>query len=198
MERSVAENKWKEAKAWADVEVTHKKYRYRLKERQKPDSIPADGDKRLVPRFYQLKTGHCHWPVLRVDEEPAHRPMLVVPVQGPDVGASFQGLPTMEAPAEDSVGGGAKGHRKGKGSVQDPGPLRAAGGSGLPLATDVGKRVPGPAEEDAQSEASEWELREREEREEEWRLEAEEMGVEVEERLQFFPTPSFMASGEEE
>jgi hypothetical protein len=62
--------------------------------------------------------------------------------------------------------------------------------------TDVGRRVPNPAEEDAQSEASEWVLRAREEREEERRLEAEEVGFEVEERLQFFSTPSFMASAE--
>jgi len=37
-------------------------------------------------------------------------------------------------------------------------------------ATDVGKTVP-TVEEDARSELSEWELRERAEREEEWRVE---------------------------
>jgi hypothetical protein len=63
--------------------------------------------------------------------------------------------------------------------------------------TDVGRRVPDPAEEDAQSEASEWELRERREREEERRAEAEELGAEVGEPL-FLPTPAFMASVEEE
>ena len=52
-------------------------------------------------------------------------------------------------------------------------------------------------EEDAQSEASEWELRERREREEERRAEAEGLGAEVEEPL-FLPTPAFMASAEEE
>ena len=62
--------------------------------------------------------------------------------------------------------------------------------------TDVGRLVPVPAEEDAQSEASEWELRERREREEERMAEAEEMGAEVEEPL-FLPTPAFMASAEE-
>jgi hypothetical protein len=40
--------------------------------------------------------------------------------------------------------------------------------------TDVGRRVPPPAEDDAQSEASEWELRELRERDEEQRQEAEE------------------------
>jgi hypothetical protein len=48
-----------------------------------------------------------------------------------------------------------------------------------------------------QSEASEWELRERREREEERRVGAEGLGAEVEEPL-FFPTPAFMASAEEE
>jgi hypothetical protein len=54
--------------------------------------------------------------------------------------------------------------------------------------TDVGRRVPAPVEEDVQSEASEWELRERREREEERAAEAEGLGAEVEEPL-FLPTP---------
>ena len=57
--------------------------------------------------------------------------------------------------------------------------------------------VPAPAEEDAQSEASEWELRERREREEERRAEDEELGTEAEEPL-FLPTPAFMATAEGE
>jgi hypothetical protein len=63
--------------------------------------------------------------------------------------------------------------------------------------TDVGRLVLAPVEEDAQSEASEWELRERREREEERRAVAEGPGAEVEEPL-FLPTPAFMASAEEE
>jgi len=50
--------------------------------------------------------------------------------------------------------------------VEDPGPpgrwAVQPGGAGLPLCSDVGRRV--PAEEDAESEASGWELRERRER----------------------------------
>jgi len=61
--------------------------------------------------------------------------------------------------------------------------------------TDVGRLAPLPADEDVQSEASEWELRERREREEERRVEAEELGAEVEGPL-FLPTPAFMASAE--
>jgi hypothetical protein len=47
--------------------------------------------------------------------------------------------------------------------------------------TDVGRQVLPPVEDDTESEASEWELRKRREREEEWRVEAEELGAEVEE-----------------
>jgi hypothetical protein len=63
--------------------------------------------------------------------------------------------------------------------------------------TDVGRRVPPPAENDAQSDASEWELRERREREEGRRVESEELGAWGEEQPLFLPT-SFMASAEEE
>jgi hypothetical protein len=64
--------------------------------------------------------------------------------------------------------------------------------------TNVERQVPAPAKEDAQSEASEWEVRERREKEEETRREAEELGAEEEEeRPLFLPTPSFMASAEE-
>jgi hypothetical protein len=66
---------------------------------------------------------------------------------------------------------------------------------GLPLTTDVGRLVPVLAEEDAQSEASEWEVRERIERDDERRVEVEELG----EKLPLFlPAPSLMVSTEEE
>ena len=58
----------------------------------------------------------------------------------------------------------------------------------------MGKLV--PAEEEAGSEVSEWERRERTEREEE-RVEAEELGARVESPL-FLPTPSFISSADEE
>ena len=69
--------------------------------------------------------------------------------------------------------------------------------------TDVGRLV--PAEEDGGSEVSEWERRERRERrerEEERRAEAEELGAvgelgAGEELPLFLPTPSFMASADE-
>ena len=64
--------------------------------------------------------------------------------------------------------------------------------------TEVGKTVLA-AEEDARSEASEWELRERAERGEERRAEAEALGAEEEEEHPLFlPTPPFMAAVGEE
>jgi hypothetical protein len=63
--------------------------------------------------------------------------------------------------------------------------------------TDVGRLVPAPVEEDVQSETSEWELRERREREEVRMAEAEGMSAKVEEPL-FLPTPAFMASAQED
>jgi len=61
--------------------------------------------------------------------------------------------------------------------------------------TDVGRLV--PAGEEAGSEVSEWERMERREREEERRAEAEEPGAGEEPPL-FLPTPSFIASVDEE
>jgi len=73
-----------------------------------------------------------------------------------------------------------------------------------PLTTDVGRLVP-PLEEEgvAGSEVSEWELRERREREEERVAEAEELGAAGDlgdggEPPLFLPTPSFIASAGEE
>jgi hypothetical protein len=58
--------------------------------------------------------------------------------------------------------------------------------------TDVGRLVPAPAKDDAQSEASGWEFRERREIEEESRVEAEELDAGDEEQPLFLPAPSFM------
>jgi len=69
--------------------------------------------------------------------------------------------------------------------------------------TDVGRLVPPLEEKDAESQVSEWELREHREREEEREAEAEEpdatgeLGA-GEEMPLFLPTPPFMASAEEE
>jgi len=59
---------------------------------------------------------------------------------------------------------------------------------------EVGKTVPA-VEEDARSEASEWEIRERAEREEERRAEVVALGMEVEELPLFLPTPPLHGGG---
>jgi hypothetical protein len=40
---------------WANVKVTHKKYRHSRKARQKPDFVPAKADKRLASRFISFR-----------------------------------------------------------------------------------------------------------------------------------------------
>ena len=68
---------------------------------------------------------------------------------------------------------------------------------------ELGRLVPPPEAGDTGSEVSEWELRERREREEEQEVEAEELGAAGElgageELSLFLPIPSFMASAEEQ
>jgi len=58
-----------------------------------------------------------------VDKESAHPSVLVVPVPDADPGALIQGVPRVEAPAEDPVGSGVEGDREGEEPVEDPGPL---------------------------------------------------------------------------
>ena len=76
--------------------------------------------------------------------------------------------------------------------VEDPGHREAV--LDFLSTTDVGRLV--LAEEDPGSEVSEWELRKRWEREEERSAEAEELGAG--EEPMFLPTPSFIASADED
>lgn len=59
----------------------------------------------------------AHRPVPEVDGEPAHCPVPVVPIQYPYAGARLQQLSPLEGPAEDYVGDGVEGDRKGEGLV---------------------------------------------------------------------------------
>jgi hypothetical protein len=124
--------------------------------------------------------------------------VLVVPVQDADTGVHLEQLPRVKGKAKDSVGGGAEDNREEE--FHDSGPPRRLEMPlirfGLYIHHDVGRLVAAPAEEDVQSEASEWELRERREREEERRQGAEELGAGGENPL-FLPTSSFIASAEE-
>jgi hypothetical protein len=108
----------------------------------------------------------------------------------------------VEGPVKDPVDGGQEGNESWKScwKVRDLLADERCSRAVLDFlaTTVVGRLAPAPSdEEDAQSEASEWELRERRDREEERRMEAEELGAEVEEPL-FLPTPAFMAAAEEE
>jgi len=71
--------------------------------------------------------------------------MLVVPVPDPDPGTPLQGVPGVEAVAEDPVGGGEEGDREVEGPVEDQGPPGGRevqpGGTGLPILHGRGKRV---------------------------------------------------------
>jgi hypothetical protein len=61
LKREMSEKKWHEANVWAASRVARKKYQHcrQGKAYQKPDPTPANTNKRLAARFYQLKIGHC-------------------------------------------------------------------------------------------------------------------------------------------
>ena len=73
----------------------------------------------------------------QLDEEPPHPAMLVVPVPNSDPGPPLQGVPQLEAAAEDPVGGGEEEDGEVEGPVEGVGPTGRrevrTGGAGLPL-----------------------------------------------------------------
>jgi hypothetical protein len=92
----------------------------------------------------------------------------MVPLQVPDPGASLQELSRVEETAEDPMSGGRGGNREGKDWFRNRDVFADDRCSQAILdylaTTQVGRRVPNPAAEDARSEASEWGLRERRKR----------------------------------
>jgi hypothetical protein len=171
---------------------------------QRPDRTVAGSSKRVASRFYQLKTGHfltaqyLNWTKKRATPECwwcRYKTQTREHV--------FKNCPEWK---EQQKGLWAEvwketGRGKSRFKIRD---LLADGRCSRAVldflsSTDVGRLVPNQgAEEDAQSESSEWELRERREREEERRAEAEELGAVAEELPLFLPTPDFMAAAEEE
>jgi len=117
--------------------------------------------------------------------------VLVVFVQGADPQLPLHGVHRVEGLAGHP--GGRLGERKREGEEPDldPGPSRQRevqpGGTRLPLHLDVGRLV--VAEEDAGSEVSE---RERREREEEWRAGVRELCAQSEEQPLLLLSPSFV------
>jgi len=160
---------------------------------EKPDGTVAGSTKRLASRFYQLKTGRCltgqylQWTMNRPT---AQCWWCRCPTQTRD--HLFKVCP--EWKAQQKVLGAEvrkeSGRWKSRWKIWD---LLADGRCGQAVlyflsSTVVGRLVLSEDEVGAGSKASEWELRERWEREEERR--AEELPL-------FLPTPSFMASADE-
>jgi len=173
----------------------------------KPDSVVADCTKRLASRYYQLKTGHArtgqhlHWAKVRLT---AQCWWCERPSQTRD--QPLQGVPGMEAAAKGAVGRGAEGDGKVEELVEDTGPTCRQDAERQCWTSSPQRMWEGWChlwKDSAGSQTSEWELRERPEREEEQEAEAKELGAAGgsgagEELPLFLPTPSFMASADEE
>jgi hypothetical protein len=197
LKREITEKKWAEARQWAGGQTSTKKYKMAAK--QKPDGTVVGSSKRQASWFYQLKTGHCltgqylHWRKSRPTAQCWWCPCRAQTRDNPfEVSAIWRDQQKVLWAALKKETGRWKSRWKVRGLLADERCSRAV--LDFLSTTDV---APALAENDVQSEASEWELRERREREEERRAEAEELGAEVEEPL-FVPTPTYMASTEEE
>jgi len=203
--REISEKKWTEAREWAGGRTTTKKYK--MPKGQRPDSTVAGSTKRLASRFYQLKTGHCrtgeylHWTTSRPTPQCW---WCLHPRQTRE--HLLKGCPKWRKQQRVLWKEVWKETGKGRGRLKAHELFAELGASQAILdflaTTDVGKTVPAvevEADEEAGSEVSEGELRERAEQEEERR--AEELGTEnegEEEHGLFLPTPAFMASAESE
>jgi ribonuclease HI len=200
LKREISERKWTEAHQWARSRINKEKYKMPAK--QKPDGTVAGSSKRLASRFYQLKTGHCLTGQYLHRTKSRPTPQCWWCASGVQTRDHLfkecaewkEQQKTLWAEVKKETGRW-KCRWKVRDLLADEGCNRAI--LDFLYTTDVGRLVPAPDEGDAQSEASEWELRERREREEERAAEAERLGAEVEEPL-FLPTPAFMAFAEEE
>jgi len=170
LKREISEKKWAEARSWAGGRIS--KAKYRMAKSQKPDSEVANSTKRLASRFYQLKTGHArigqylHWAKVRPD---AQCWWCKCPSQTRD--HLFKVCPEWKVQqkvlwAEVQK---EKGRWKSRWKIRDLLADKRCGKAVLDFltATDVGRLVPPVEEDGAGSQTSEWELRERQEREEE-------------------------------
>jgi len=202
--REISEKKWAEAREWAGGRTSTKKYK--MPKSQRPDGTVAGSTKRLASRFYQLKTGHCrtgqylHWTKSR---STAQCWWCKCPSQTRD--HLLKSCPRWKSEQktlwEEVWKEAGRGRWRWKAHELFAEQSCSQAVLDFLSVTEVGKTVPAEErEEDVESEASEWELRERAEREEEKREEelgAEDVGAGGEHCL-FLPTPSFMASAEKE
>jgi len=169
---------------------------------QRPDSMVADCTKRIASRFYQLKTGHAHtgqylqWANVRPE---AQCWWCRCPTQTRDHLLKWcprwkEQQKTLWREVYKETG---RGKRRWRAHELFAEQRCSQALLDFLTTTDVGRIVlPAGEEADAGSEVLEWELQECREREEERRVEAEELGA-GEEPL-FLPTPPFMASAGEE
>jgi len=157
-------------------ETTRPNQKPQVPSQRKTKAGPDGSENQQAPRLALLPNEDGALPdrtILGLD----NRHLLVVPVQHPDPGAPLQELPPMEKPAEDLWTTGLEETRK------LPGPTRARDRTSIAklladercsqtvlqffATTDVG-RTSGPPvaedDEDAASEASEWEARDQAER----------------------------------
>jgi len=174
LKQEISEKKWAEACQWAGGRTS--KTKYRMPKSQRPDGTVAGSTKRLASRFYQIKTGHClsgqylHWTKNRPTpqcwwcryQQQTREHLFKVCREW----KAQQKILWAEVRKET-------GRWKSQWKIRD---LLADGRCSRAVldfltATDVGRRV--LAEESAGSEASERELRERREWEEEREAEAE-------------------------
>jgi len=58
LKREISEKKWAEARRWSGGQTSKKEYR--MPKTPRPDGTVAGSSTRVVSRFYQVKTGHCH------------------------------------------------------------------------------------------------------------------------------------------
>jgi len=207
IKREISEKKWVEARQWAGGRTSKKKYK--MPESQKPERTVAGSTKKLASRFYQLKTGHCrsgqylYWAKTRPTAECW---WCRCPSQTRD--HLFRVCPEWKMQQKILWAEAQKktGRWKSRWTVRDLLADERCVQAVLDFlsTTDVGRLVP-PLEGkgDAASEVSEWELRERQERQEGREAEAEALGAAdelgaVEDRPLFLPTPPFMASAGED
>jgi len=194
IKREISTKKWDEARQWAGKRILAKKYR--MPRKQQPDKTVAGRNKRVAARFYQIKTGHCltgqylEWTKNRASAQcwwcSCRKQTREHVFKNCRRWKEQQKVLWKEAWKETGRG---KSRLAIRDLLADDRCSRAV--LDFLATTEIGRLV--PAEEDAQSEASEWELREQREREEERGAEAERLGAEVEEPL-FLPRPAFMVS----
>src|SRR5258705_4912475 len=181
LRREASEKKWTEARQCSKNRI--KPAKYKIPDQQRPDATVAGSSKRSASRFYQLRSGHALTGqyLKRTKNRPSAKcEWCRYECQTRD--HLFKSCPEWK-PQPKTLWKGVKkktGRWKSRWKIRDlfADPRCNQVFLDFLATTQVGRRVAKPEEEneDAQSEASEWELREREERDEERRRRDEALG----------------------